>query len=195
MGNPASKTRGLRRAVITLVAAAGLAVGMTPAASADPDDSVPALLSRQATSAAELKAQIDLQLELYPGGKQTAPNEVSYDGGRFVVTYAKPGVIQPLAADCPSGWFCFYDYTNYGYPRGRLSDVGWQDLATYGWHDRTESVHNNTSTAVDFDNHTSGGHVNDVFLFCVTGRGAISDVSPNRNRADHVFRWSSGAFC
>ncbi|GAB2957851.1 peptidase inhibitor family I36 protein [Saccharothrix stipae] len=176
--------------VVTAVAL-GVLTAVAPAA-ATSDES---LLGRQATSTAELQAQVDLQLEVAPGGTQISANEVSYDGGRFVVTFAEPGVRALGSPDCPSGWFCFYEYTGFGYPRGKLSDTGWQDLGAYGWHDRTASVHNNTGTAVDFDNHTVGGHENDVYLFCVGARSSDSDVSPHRDRADHVYRYSSLTTC
>ncbi|OLF16397.1 hypothetical protein BU204_16190 [Actinophytocola xanthii] len=158
-------------------------------ATPDARHGVPALLTKQAASAAELRAQLDLQLELFPGGRQTASNEISYGGGQFVVSYAQPGEKQVRAADCPSGWFCFYDRTNYGYPRGRLSDVGVQNLSTWGWENRTESVHNNTSTYVEFLDNNEG------FLFCMESRAVSSDVNPWRNQADMVNRGGQHAFC
>jgi hypothetical protein len=186
-----------RRMGIALVAVVMGLLFLAPGAPAasDQESSVPPLLTKQAASAAELQAQVDLQLSVAPGGKQTAPNEVTYADGRFVVTFTKPGQVQPLAADCPGGWFCFYEHANFGYPRGRLSDQGWQDLATFSWHDRTDSVHNNSNTAVDFDNHTVGGHENDVFLFCVPAFGRDADVAPHRNRADHVYRYFTITTC
>jgi len=60
-----------------------------------------------------LQQQIDLQLRLAPGGQQTAANEVSYDNGKFVVTYATPGTMVTGSPDCPSGWFCFYNHTSW----------------------------------------------------------------------------------
>jgi hypothetical protein len=49
----------------------------------------------------ELRQQIELQLRTVPGGRQIAPNEVAYDGGRFVVTFAYPGTTPLAAPDCP----------------------------------------------------------------------------------------------
>src|SRR5262245_36119693 len=78
-------------------------------------------------------------LAAHPGGERIGGADISYDHGRFVVTVvAPPGLT--AAPDCPSGWFCFYDGVNYGYPRGRLSDCGFQDLGWWGWRDRTESA-------------------------------------------------------
>jgi hypothetical protein len=59
------------------------------------------------------------------GGVQTAPNEVSWDGGAVVLTVApedstarsfgaKSGGVSALAAGgCPSGYFCAYSGTSY----------------------------------------------------------------------------------
>jgi hypothetical protein len=124
----------------------------------------------------------------HPGGTQISDREISYASGAFVVT-----VVAPLGAlarpDCPAGWFCFYDRVNYGYPRGQLSDCGWQDLAPYGWHNRTDSVHVNSVGTVAFITHSGTGHGGDATAFTVKGVGANPDVGANRNRVDHVYRF------
>jgi hypothetical protein len=120
---------------------------------------------------------------------QIAENEIAYDGGAFVMTFALPEqAITPLAtADCPSGWFCFYDQASFGYPRGKLSDHGWQDLAPFGWSDRTE-------TRVEFDNHVDFGNpangptFDELNIFGANAHTALSTVS-RPNTADHVFRF------
>ncbi|MET8251417.1 DUF6082 family protein [Micromonospora sp. NPDC005197] len=61
-------------------------------------------------------------------------------GRRFWAEARGPTLV---AADCPSGWYCFYEWPNYGYPRGRLSDCGRQSLATWQWQFRVESAHYN----------------------------------------------------
>jgi hypothetical protein len=133
---------------------------------------------------------INAQLAAAPGGKQISPTEVSY--GDFVVTVVRTDNTS-VGADCPAGWFCFYDRVNYGYPRGKLSSCGWQDLATWAWNDRTESVHYNLSTgSVSFINHgTRPDHSDDRVLFSVgVSNRYLSDVGPaNRNIADHVYRF------
>ncbi|MBB5867193.1 hypothetical protein F4553_000572 [Allocatelliglobosispora scoriae] len=134
---------------------------------------------------------IDDYLAAAPGGVQIGPNEISYDGGKFVVTLTRPRSSLAATADCPSGWFCFYDGVNYTYPRGKLSDCGWQDLAWWGWHDRTESVHYNFSSgSVSYLNHrTQPDHSDDLFLFSVSSANKTdADVTPYRNMADHVYR-------
>ena len=190
--------RNVRRLVTALTAvlillgvgatAANAAVAARDAARAK------AFLGEQATSWAQLQRQIDTQLRIAPGGRQTAVNEVSYDNGKFVVTYALPGQARPAAVqDCPSGWFCFYDHTVYGYPRGKLSSCGWQDLATYGWSDRTESSANATSDDVEYINHydkgnPANGHTYDQYLWDDLPFFQKGNV-PYPNMADHVYRF------
>lgn len=164
----------IRRAATTVAAVILLLLATTTPAGAGPDD-----------HAKDLEAY----LAAHPGGTKINDREISYGGGKFIVTVTRSvGVL--AGPDCPSNWFCFYDGLNYGYPRGRLSDCGWQDLAGWGWQDRTESVHYNmTRGSVWFQNHLSGGHGNDVNLFNVgVSLRTRSDVSPYRNMADHVNR-------
>ncbi|MFY1686017.1 peptidase inhibitor family I36 protein [Micromonospora sp. WMMD730] len=88
------------------------------------------------------------------------------------------------APSCPDGWFCFYDDVRFGTPYGKLSDCGWQNLATWGWQNRTEAVYYNLkSGSVTF--YESNG----TPLFTVSAsKRSISDVYPKQNRADKVYR-------
>ncbi|WP_203972408.1 peptidase inhibitor family I36 protein [Planotetraspora silvatica] len=144
----------------------------------------PSLLSRQARSDAELRDQIALQMKIAPGGKQTSLNEVSYDNGKFVVTYALPG--QQLAlgvADCPSGWFCFYENINFGYPRGKLSDCGQQYLGDYGWNNRVSSVDNSTTTPINYQD------ISHFYLFTNYNPGAKPSLGDANDKAAFVYRY------
>ncbi len=141
---------------------------------------------------APAQALIDAHLAAYPGGRQISATEISYAGGAFVMGFAPPGQIVQGVPDCPSGWFCFYDRVNFGWPRGKLSDCGWQDLATWGWQNRTESAHyNSASGSVSFTAHGSrADHGDDTTVFTVSvSRRTIADVYPYRNVADHVYRF------
>jgi hypothetical protein len=188
------KIKLLMAAVLVMAGSSGATV--VPAAAAFPAgmDRVQVMdrLERPAKSMQELQTQIDLQLMLAPGGRQSALNEVSYEHGMLVVTYPMPGASALGVPDCPSGWFCFYDNTSWNYPRGRLSDCGWQNLNDFGWSDRTESVHNPTGNRVEYINHQdfgnpANGHSYDQSLFFNSPGSAISSV-PFRNSADHVSR-------
>ena len=168
----------------TLAVVLAIVATLTPAM-AQPD--------RPGEDATRIQALIDAHLRDYPGGVQTGPVEITYGDGVFVMTFVRTGLGTDGTADCPSGWFCFYDYTNYGYPRGKLSDCGWQDLAEWGWTNRTESVHYNmASGSVAFINHAAGqlSHLYDVAVFGVgTSQPQIADTYPYRNTADHVQRY------
>ncbi|SCL28708.1 hypothetical protein GA0070616_3745 [Micromonospora nigra] len=121
-------------------------------------------------------------LATHPGGTVLNDNEISYGDGTFVVTLRAPvGTLG--VADCPWGWYCFYEWPNYGYPRGRLSDCGRQSLATWKWQFRVESAHYNLSSgSVSF-------YYYDTRLFDVgTSRRVSSDVTPYRNWANYVVR-------
>ena len=126
---------------------------------------------------------VDAYLAKYPGGQAISDNEISYDNGRFIVTLTRPPNTQ-AAPDCPSDWFCFYERIGYGYPRGKLSDCGWQSLITYGWQDRVESVYYRFSRGkVEFRDYGTP-------IFSVgAGSPADSDVYPYRNRATEVYRY------
>ncbi|MET7419824.1 peptidase inhibitor family I36 protein [Dactylosporangium sp. NPDC005555] len=123
----------------------------------------------------------------HPGGTVVGANEISYDGGRFVVTLVPP--VQDPAhtnayVDCPKGWFCFYDRPDFGYPRGKLSSCYWQSLATYGWQDRVESAYYNLDRgAVQFFDYGRG-------MFTVgVGYRSIAYLGSDMNRATDVYRY------
>jgi hypothetical protein len=132
------------------------------------------------------QAKVAAYLAAHPGGTQLTDTDIAYNGGRFIVTVT-PTAGALARPDCPSGWFCFYDGISYTYPRGKLRDCGWQDLGSWGWRNRTESVHYNlASGSVTFLNETGA---TDTALFTAsTTRRTIADVNPHRNKADYVHR-------
>ena len=121
-------------------------------------------------------------LAAHPGGEAINDNEISYSGGLFIVTL-RPPFGSSAVADCPSGWYCFYEWPNYGYPRGRLSDCGRQSLATWQWQFRVESAHYNLGSGlVSF-------YYYDTRLFDVGASSRVrSDATPYRNWPNYVER-------
>ncbi|GAA1581037.1 peptidase inhibitor family I36 protein [Actinoplanes couchii] len=139
------------------------------------------------TTPGSVQGVVDGYLRAHPGGKQTSDRDISYADGTFIVTVARPDAITLAAADCPSGWYCFYDGINYTYPRGRLSSCGWQDLATWGWRNRIESAHYNMSSGTVAFLHENGA--TDTRLFTVgTSSRTLANAGTNSNRADYVSR-------
>ncbi|WP_156045675.1 peptidase inhibitor family I36 protein [Herbidospora cretacea] len=184
--------RGLAAAIVLgglLFAAPANAAPPAPVATSSTSTSstgIPSLLSRQARSDAELREQIALQMEIAPGGKQTSLNEVSYDNGKFVVTYALPGQRALGVADCPANWFCFYQDSNFGYPRGKLSDCYTQELAQYGWANRISSVDNSTFNSVEYWERLNP--TTTLYLFTNYNPGALASLGDYNDRADVVHR-------
>jgi hypothetical protein len=137
--------------------------------------------------AADVQSRVDAYLAAHPGGTQVGAADIAYSGGRFVVTVTRIDFTAAGTPDCPSNWFCFYDGTNYTYPRGKLSDCGAQDLGNWGWRNRTASVHYRMSTgSVTFINET--GSTDTPLFTASTTRRTIADVAPYRDMADYVYR-------
>ncbi|GAB3839318.1 peptidase inhibitor family I36 protein [Dactylosporangium cerinum] len=134
-------------------------------------------------AAAPVRPGAAAYLAAHPGGTLVGANEISYAGGTFVVTIEPPEHTTAYA-DCPAGWFCFYDRPDFGYPRGKLSSCGWQSLAPYGWQDRVESAYYNLSRgAAQFFDYGTG-------LFTVgVGYRSIDYVGSAMNRSTDVYRY------
>lgn len=132
-------------------------------------------------------AAVATYLREHPGGVRLNSRDIAYGGGVFIVSVVRDPRALAAGPDCPSGWFCFYDGTNYAYPRGKLSSCGWQDLGTWGWRNRVESVHYNMSAGtVGFLNEA--GSVDTVLFTAGTTRRTVADTNPHRNQADYVSR-------
>lgn len=180
-GAPASASAG---------PSAGPSLGPSPGPSAGPSSGLAAGagVADDPAAGSTIEELIEAYLAEHPGGVRINETELAYDGGTFIVGVARPdGPAVLAAADCPSGWYCFYDGTNYTYPRGRLSDCGWQDLGTWGWRNRTESAHYNLSYGNTTFLDETGATDTKLFVISTANR-TIADVSPHRNRADYVYR-------
>jgi hypothetical protein len=127
-------------------------------------------------------------LQKYPGGIRLNDNEVRY--GALIVTVTRPATSAAATADCPAGWYCFYDGTNYGFPRGRLSSCGWQDLVPYSWANRVASAYYDMSSGrVTFYDRRTSDPGDDAALFTVSvATRGDPDTSPSRDKADYVYR-------
>ncbi|GIJ06859.1 peptidase inhibitor family I36 protein [Micromonospora andamanensis] len=138
------------------------------------------------TERSAVSVDLTRYLAVHPGGTVLNDNEISYQDGELIVTL-KPAVGVYGVADCPSGWFCFYEWPHYGYPRGKLSSCGWQNLANWSWQFRVESAHYNLGNGyVAFYYHQS----QELFRVGV-GNRVRSDAAPHRNWANYVYRHCS----
>ena len=96
--------------------------------------------SASAAPGASVQNQVNDQIRRY-GGAQTGPAEVSYDGGAVKVVFQGNVAGTP---NCPSNWYCFYQYKNWEGRRLQFQDCGAsQSLEDYGFKGKTTSWHNN----------------------------------------------------
>ncbi|MBY8872332.1 hypothetical protein K7640_10825 [Micromonospora sp. PLK6-60] len=121
-------------------------------------------------------------LAAHPGGVPVSANEISYGDGAVLVTLRPPVGVYALA-DCPWGWYCFYDRPDFGYPRGKLSSCGRQNLADWQWQFRIGSAHYNMASG------SATFYYNDTALFSVgVGNPVRADAAPWRDWANYVNR-------
>jgi hypothetical protein len=125
---------------IRSIVLATAAIGALIAAGAGPAAAAP--------TASSLQQQIDEQLRLAPGGTQTSANQIAWRNGTVVMTFPQGGVGTFAASDCPAGWFCFWQHSNFEGRRLQFSDCGQQDLVTYGFRNQTSSWRNRTSSVI-----------------------------------------------
>ncbi len=129
----------MRRIVLAAVAAAAVLIPLsgTSAAAAAPS---------QATL---LQQRIDYQLALLPGGRQIAPNQISWDKQGVIMTFAVPGMSTFGAGSCAYYHACLYGDVDYN---DGPDTTPWQlsfyyctarDLGDWGVRNQTSSWVNN----------------------------------------------------
>ncbi len=102
-----------------------------------------------------LQNEVDDVIEMY-GGKQISDNEVTLANGSDILTIEDKNQQPPrenwIGAtnrhNCPNGWWCFYDYTNFGGRRLQFSDCSTQKLSDYGFNNVTSSWVNHSSRKI-----------------------------------------------
>ncbi|WP_282697740.1 peptidase inhibitor family I36 protein [Streptomyces sp. CC208A] len=145
---------------------------------------------------AGLQRQIDEQMARTPGGKQIGVNQIAWRGGKAVMTLPLPGEAQARAVNEPLGtlgtpncsylWTCLYEHSNYDGRRLTWSDCNFENLANWGFNDKTSSWHNNQSrgTKSYVYNWTGSSW---ALLWSSTAPSASSYVgSANNDRADGI---------
>ncbi|GAA4235602.1 hypothetical protein GCM10022254_43200 [Actinomadura meridiana] len=99
--------------------------------------------------------QVSQVVAEHPGARQTGPGTVTFDNGA-VLTIPAAGATAGL---CASGWYCFFQNTNYGGRKLSFRDCGatglWQFLTDYGFGNSTSSWQNFTKhTVLVYDQDT-----------------------------------------
>jgi hypothetical protein len=118
-----------------------------------------------------LQAQVDQQLAEHPGGVQTEPGVIEYDGGAVRVVIEEPdsagggalsrstaaaSTVHGCATSLTAKWVCFYDDRDFGGRMLQFRDAGLQSLADYGFSNKVSSWVNTTGRTVSVYD-TAGG--------------------------------------
>jgi Peptidase inhibitor family I36 len=99
-----------------------------------------------ANAGTTVQDQVNTQLSAYSGGVQTAPNEVSYKGGKVTVAFQD---LTPAADTCATDAYCFYDGKDFAGRKLTFRDCGgWQYLTDYGFGNKTSSWSNPSKNTV-----------------------------------------------
>lgn len=152
----------LRFKIASVVAVLGAAaVTMGASAAATPRVTAVPTVHLSAAEQKTMQATIDRQLASSIGGKQVGINQISYEGGKLIMTFPLPGEVQARAvnepvtplgtANCDSLHACLWTDTNFNGTRlGTYHGIGYNcgtfDLANYNFASTASSVHNNQSS-------------------------------------------------
>ncbi|TDD79730.1 hypothetical protein E1293_22500 [Actinomadura darangshiensis] len=105
---------------------------------------------------AKVQQQVDQVVNSRPDARQTGPGTVTFSSGA-VLTIPAAGA---TAGVCTAGWYCFYQYTDYGGRKLSFHDCGanglWQYLTDYGFGNATSSWQNfSKNTVLVYDQATT----------------------------------------
>jgi hypothetical protein len=132
--NPRKLTRTLP---LALIAGAAILSGTSTAFAAPP----------AAGTTDSIQTEINTQLNAFPGGVQTGPNEISYNDGKVILTVPADATLED---PCASGAYCFYDGKDFTGRKLTFRDCGGnQSLTDYGFGNKTSSWQNKTKHTVE----------------------------------------------
>lgn len=148
------------------------------------------------TPALDCLAAVDLEIAETIhgfGGERISANEIAWaDDGPILLVPVKDHA--EGTANCPSGYFCFYQYTSYGGKRlayKASSTYSW--FGNYGMQDKISSWHNNSTGVRRLIYNRKWAGLDDLNLWTLWGspgaptRDAAVDASDD-NRADYFSR-------
>ncbi len=149
------------------------------------------------SEAAGLQKQIDKQLATTPGGRQIGVNQVAWRGGKAVMTFPLPGekrartVNEPVGTlgtpNCSYAWTCLYEHRNFEGRRLTWSDCNFENLANWGFNDKTTSWHNNQTRGTQTHVYNWSGS-SWVRLWTSTAPSSSSYVgNANNDKADGLW--------
>jgi hypothetical protein len=152
------------------ILSAGITVGALLFLSASPSAAFaaspqPAHTTTASPERTPVQSQINTLLKQHPRARQIGPNEVSFDQGHTILTFA-PG--ESGSGACRANEYCFYDDINFNAGTNKrvlhfsqCSGVGdYANLTDYGFNDDTSSWVNNTGWYINvYSDINAGGGV------------------------------------
>lgn len=143
--------------VMAVLGLAGPTSASTPLESKIASEAKQAGLST--SEVAGLQKQIDALLAKTTGGEQIGVNQVSWRGGKTVMTFPLPGQKQARAINesvgtlgspnCSKYYTCLYEHRDFGGRRLSWQDCAFHDLSDFNFNDKTSSYHNNQSNGTE----------------------------------------------
>ena len=106
------------------------------------------------------------------------------------------GVEMELSAvaygDCPAGWLCLWEHSNYAGRMLKFRDAGyWQNLTNYGFNDKMSSWRNRRGLDAEWSYHTGGGGTQR----CMDNGAASSSLGGDNDEASAIRIYNSTAIC
>lgn len=127
--------------------------------------------------------------EAAPAG---APVAVATSGD--VTTYSDGNQVVAAASfnDCPDGWVCIWEHTNYEGRMLQFQDRGyWQDLSVYNFNDKTSSWRNRINQDARLSEHSGGGGA----LLCMQPNSSSSGVGQFNDKASSIRLYKTADVC
>src|SRR5690242_15012559 len=118
-----------------------------------------------------------------PSAAASAPVPVASSGD--VTTYSDGNQVVAAASfsDCPDGWVCIWEHTNYEGRMLKFQDRGyWQDLSVYEFNDKTSSWRNRINQDARLSEHAGGGGD----LLCMQPNSSSSGVGQFNDKASSI---------
>jgi hypothetical protein len=111
-----------------------------------------------------------------------------------ITTYSDGNQVVAAASfnDCPDGWVCIWEHTNYEGRMLRFQDRGyWQDLSVYEFNDKVSSWRNRINQDARLSEHAGGGGS----LLCMQPNSSSSGVGGFNDLASSIRLYKTSDVC
>ena len=127
-----------------------------------------------------------------PSAAAQAPEVVSSTA--TVTTYSDGNMVVEIAAfnDCPDGWVCIWEHSNYEGRMLQFQDRGfWQDLSAYNFNDKASSWRNRINQDARLSQHAGGGGN----LLCMQPNSSSSTMGGFNDEASSIRLFKTSDVC